>query len=151
MHDEAEKRRAERAEHATYHYEARRRREELESAKAQVIIERFVAEAVRAKLPTEELTARPWSGRGRYRTGVVGWYLRRDRSLGVGVDARFARIWIAATDSVGGGQARLHHVGEHTRPSWAVAPARLDPDDDELGRLAIPPQISTTAARHGGR
>ncbi|MDX6326224.1 MAG: hypothetical protein QOK15_2578 [Nocardioidaceae bacterium] len=89
MGDEAEKRRAERAERAAYHSEARQRREELESAKAQVLIERFVAQALQAELPTEELTARPWSGRGRYRTGVVGWYLRRDRSLGVGVDGSY--------------------------------------------------------------
>jgi hypothetical protein len=89
MGDEAEKRRAERAERAAYHSEARQRREELESAKAQVLIERFVAQALQAELPTEELTARPWSGRGRYRTGVVGWYLRRDHSLGVGVDGSY--------------------------------------------------------------
>src|SRR4051812_7262432 len=89
MEDGVEKRRAERAEQAGDHSEARQRREELESAKAQVLIERFVAQAVQAELPTEELTARPWSGRGRYRTGVVGWYLRRDHSLGVGVDGSY--------------------------------------------------------------
>jgi hypothetical protein len=89
MRDDAEKRRAERAEHAAYHSDARQRREELESAKAQVLIERFVAQAVQVKLPTEELTARPWSGRGRYRIGVVGWYLRRDHSLGVGEDGSY--------------------------------------------------------------
>ena len=36
--------------------------------------------------PTEGLTARPRSGGGRYRTGIVGWYLRRNRSVGVGGD-----------------------------------------------------------------
>jgi hypothetical protein len=69
--------------------EAQRRREAEESAKAQVLVDRFVARAKEAGLPTEQLTARPWSGRGRYRTGVVGWYLRPDRSVGVGQDGGY--------------------------------------------------------------
>ncbi|WP_270888415.1 hypothetical protein [Pedococcus sp. 5OH_020] len=89
MSEDAAKRRAERAERADYHVEAQRRRSEQESAKAQVLVDRFVEKAKEAGLPTEELTARPWSGRGRYRTGVVGWYLRRDRSIGVGVDGGY--------------------------------------------------------------
>src|SRR5205085_6973642 len=87
--DDAANRRAERAEQAAYHAEERRGREERESAKAQVLIDRFVTEATEAGVPTEELTVRPWSGRGRYRTGVRGWYLRRDRSLGVGTDGSY--------------------------------------------------------------
>lgn len=89
MGEEADKRRAERAEQADYHVAAQRRRDEQESARAQVLIDRFVAQATEAGIATEELTARPWSGRGRYRTGVVGWYLRHDRSLGVDVDGRY--------------------------------------------------------------
>jgi hypothetical protein len=89
MGEDAARRRAERAELADYHVEAQRRQDEEESAKAQVLIDRFVARAKQAGLATEELTARPWSGRGRYRTGVVGWYLRRDRSVGVGTDGSF--------------------------------------------------------------
>jgi hypothetical protein len=89
MDEDAAHRRTDPAELAEYHVAAQRRREEEESAKAQVLIDRFVAQAARADLATEELTARPWSGRGRYRTGVVGWYLRRDRSVGVGTDGSF--------------------------------------------------------------
>src|SRR5580765_2747231 len=73
----------ERADRAHYHVRAQQRRQEQESAKAQVLVDRFVELATKAGLPTEELTARPWSGSGRYRTGVVGWYLRRDQSIGV--------------------------------------------------------------------
>jgi hypothetical protein len=87
--DDAEERRRELTERAAYHVEAQRRRSDEESAKAQVLIDRFVAEAKQAGLPTEELTARPWSGGGRYRTGVVGWYLRSNRSVGVGADGSF--------------------------------------------------------------
>jgi hypothetical protein len=89
MGDEAAERRREQTERAAFHVEAQRRRSEGESAKAQVLVDRFVARAEQAGLPTEELTARPWSGGGRYRTGVVGWYLRPNRSVGVGADGSF--------------------------------------------------------------
>jgi hypothetical protein len=89
MADELARHKAEQAERAEYHVAAQRRRDEEESAKAQVLVDRFVARATEAGLPTQELTARPWSGTGRYRTGVVGWYLRRDGSVGVGVDGGF--------------------------------------------------------------
>ena len=89
MAEDAERRRADLTERANYHVEAMRRRDEEESAKAQVLLDRFVEQAKQAALPTEELTARPWSGRGRYRTGVVGWYLLRNRSVGVGVDGSY--------------------------------------------------------------
>jgi hypothetical protein len=72
-----------------FHVRAQRRRGEQESAKAQALIDRFVEQAKQVGLPTEELTARPWSGSGRYRTGVVGWFLRANRSVGVGSDGSF--------------------------------------------------------------
>ena len=95
MGDDAAKRRAERAARADYHVEAQRRRSEQESAEAQVLVDRFVAQATQAGLAAEELMARPWSGRGRYRTGVAGWYLRRDRSVGVGLDGGFYVLVVA--------------------------------------------------------
>ena len=95
MGGDAAHRREERAELAGYHIEAQRRRSEQESAKAQVLVDRFVARAKQAGLATEELTARPWSGRGRYRTGIVGWYLRRDRSVGVDPDGNYYPLVVA--------------------------------------------------------
>jgi hypothetical protein len=95
MVDEADQRRAELTRRAEYHAHAQRLRGEQESAKAQVLIDRFVERATQAGLPTEELTARPWSGRGRYRTGVVGWYVRRDRSIGVSVDGGYYVLLVA--------------------------------------------------------
>jgi hypothetical protein len=89
MQDDAAQWRAEQAERASYHAQANRRRGEEEAAKAQVMIDRFVERATQAGLPTEELTARPWSGNGRYRTGVTGWFLRRNGSVGVDTDGRF--------------------------------------------------------------
>ena len=89
MDDEAAERRRDVTERARFHVEAQRRRSHEESAKAQALIDRFVAQAKQAALPTEELTARPRSGSGRYRTGVEGWFLRRNRSVGVGRDGSF--------------------------------------------------------------
>lgn len=83
------RRRDERAERAGYHVEMDRRRRERESVRAQALVDEFVDRATAAGLPTTRLTARPWSGSGRYRTDVVGWYLRPDRSLGIGVDGRY--------------------------------------------------------------
>ena len=87
--EDLEREKAERAERAAYHVDADRKRRERESAKAQVLVDAFVARAREAGFPTEELTAKPWSGSGRYRTGVQGWYLRRDQSIGVGTDGGY--------------------------------------------------------------
>jgi len=93
--DAAAQWRAQQAERAQYHVEANRLRSEQEAAKAQLLIDRFVERAKAAGLPTEELTARPWSGRGRYRTGVVGWFLRRNGSVGIGTDGGYYVLNVA--------------------------------------------------------
>ena len=87
--DEAAERRAQRGARAAEHADAEARRRARESAKAQELLDDFVAAAERAGLATEELRARPWSGNGSYRTGVTGWYLRRDHTVGVGEDGSF--------------------------------------------------------------
>jgi hypothetical protein len=88
-------RRAEAAEQADYHARALQRRQDQESAEAQRLIDRFVARAKAVNLPTEELFARPWSGGGRYRTGLVGWYLRQNQSIAVDTDGAFYRLVVA--------------------------------------------------------
>jgi hypothetical protein len=85
----------ERTERAHYHVAEQQRRDARESAKAQVFVDRFVARAIETGLPTEELSAVPWSGRGRYRTGIVGWYLRENRSIGVSVDGGYYVLVVA--------------------------------------------------------
>jgi hypothetical protein len=120
MGEDPAKRRGERAERAEYHVEAQRRRSEQEAAEAQVLIDRFVERATRAGLPAEELTARPWSGRGRYRTGVVGWYLRRDRSVGVGVDGSYYLLVVAP-----------HRFGR-----WHTVPVQPTPPPLQVGKGA---------------
>jgi hypothetical protein len=95
MDEEAADRRSELAEQADYHAQALQRRNERESAEAQVLIDNFIARATAAQLPTEELVARPWSGHGRYRTGIEGWYLRRNQSLGVSRDGGYYLLVVA--------------------------------------------------------
>lgn len=82
-------RRAEVGEQADYHVAAQRRQREREAVEAQRLIDGFIDEARRVGLPPEELTVRPWSGSGTYPTGVMGWFLRRDRSIGIDTNGRF--------------------------------------------------------------
>lgn len=131
MAEDAQQHRSERAERAGYHAEAQRRREAEESAKAQALIDEFVARATKSGLPAEELTARPWSGRGRYRTGVVGWYLRRDRSVGVGVDGGF---YLLAVPPVRFGRWRSVHV-QPTPPPLQVGKGARDGESFALDEL----------------
>jgi len=92
---EAEERQKERRVRAAEIGATHDRRRARESEQAQALVDRFVAEARRRGLPTEELLARPWSGRGRYRTGVQGWYLRRNRSVAVGADGAYYSLAVA--------------------------------------------------------
>jgi hypothetical protein len=119
--------RAERAERAARLSVVRRGSRDRESARAQELVDRFVEEAVRRGLPTEELVARPWSGSGRYRTGVAGWYLRRDRSVGVGRDGRYYHLVVAPVRLGRRRRVRLAptppplQVGEGARDGESVA------------------------------
>ena len=131
MDDEAARRRAERAERAGSHVEAQRRVAEQESAKAQVLVDRFVDQARRAGLPTEELVARPWSGGGRYRTGVAGWYVRRDHSIGVGVDGGY---YLLAVPPVRFGRWRTVRV-DPTPPPLEVGRGARDGEEISLADL----------------
>jgi hypothetical protein len=57
----------------------------------------FVAEAGRRSIDPMPLTAVSYSGRGRYRTDVRGWYIRRNGSLAVGTDAQFYPLTVPGT------------------------------------------------------
>ncbi|NNM46579.1 hypothetical protein [Knoellia koreensis] len=82
---------------ADWQIAAQARRREQEAARAQPLIDRFVADAKAAGIAPVELTARPWSGGGRYRTGIQGWYLKRDRSIGIGEDGGYYLLVVAPT------------------------------------------------------
>lgn len=69
--------------------DALERRRRAESREAGAMIARFAQEAAAAGIRPERLTARSYSGSARVRTQVMGWYLKRDRSVGVGTDGHF--------------------------------------------------------------
>ncbi|HET6562288.1 MAG TPA: hypothetical protein VFG72_10470 [Marmoricola sp.] len=131
MGDDAAQRRADRAERADFLVEAHRLQSERESAKAQLLVDRFVAEAKRAGLPTEELTARPWSGRGRYRTGILGWYVRKDHSIGIGEDGSYL---VLAVPPVRFGRWRTVRV-EPAPPPLVVGRGARDGESIDLEAL----------------
>ncbi|WP_062386572.1 hypothetical protein [Demequina iriomotensis] len=69
--------------------DALERRRQAESRAAAALLEGFVRDATTAGIVPERLTARTYDGRTRVRTSVTGWYLKRDRSVGVDTAARF--------------------------------------------------------------
>ncbi len=84
------------------------------------MVKDFVARAQDAGLEPSRLTARAYSGRSVLKTDVIGWYIKRDCSVGVSVAGDFYLL-----HAPGGWSARLKGV-------------HLDPSDPplELGRGA---------------
>ncbi|QLQ35068.1 hypothetical protein [Micromonospora robiginosa] len=71
------------------HAEAAARERAAEQAQATELVTRFAAEALRRGLPVDRLTATGHDGRGRYRTGLTGWYVDRARSRAVDTEGRY--------------------------------------------------------------
>lgn len=63
-------------------------RQEVEHTKARAILRDFVAVA-RDRLPTERLVVQGYGGRGSAKSDIEGWYLRIDRTVGLGTDGEF--------------------------------------------------------------
>lgn len=84
--DEWQRRRREAADE---HVEVLARRRAAESAQAREQLDAFVREALARGLPATALRVRAHSGRTTYRTDLVGWYLKRNGSLGVDTDGRY--------------------------------------------------------------
>lgn len=72
-------------EHAARHD----RRRAAESEQADALVAAFREEATARGLTTTDLRARAYNGSTTYRTGITGWYLKRNGSLGVGTDGGF--------------------------------------------------------------
>lgn len=78
-----------RAEDAARQVRRLEERQAAETAQARALIAGFL-EAVRAAgVPPEPLFARGYGNRGRYRTGLTGWYLRVNESAGIDTDGNF--------------------------------------------------------------
>jgi hypothetical protein len=87
--DEAEQWRRRRRDAADEHAATLDRRRAAETVEARALVDDFVAEARARGLRTSRLKARARSGRGSYRTGLTGWYLKYNGSLAVTEDGGF--------------------------------------------------------------
>lgn len=72
-----------RREAAQEHAATLHRRRAAETLEARRLIDDFVTAARTRGLPTSSLLARAHNGRALYRTGLTGWYLKRNGSLAV--------------------------------------------------------------------
>ena len=89
--------RAERREAAAAHKAALEARKAGESAQARELLVGFVREMTERGVEPEELRAQVVGSGTSYRTGVVGWYLKKNRSLGVDPDANFYILGVPAS------------------------------------------------------
>ena len=87
--DKAARWREERRAAAAAHGELLADRQRAESARAQEHITAFLRRAQSSGPAPEPLFARSYDGRARYRTPLVGWYLRRDETVAIDADGRF--------------------------------------------------------------
>lgn len=109
---------------------AHARRLAREAAEAQGMLDRFVIQA-KENLTVQQLRARSFDGRRTYATRVVGWYLPRDRSLGVDTEGRFYIL-----NAVGGLRERLRGVTvEPSDPPLAVGRGARDGESMSLAEL----------------
>ena len=92
------------------HAERMARTRAAETAQAREMIQAFARTAREGGLSTVPLLARAGDGPPTYRTGLVGWYLTRDGSLGVTTDGDYYHL-----SSPAGLRARL--LGVHLRPA----------------------------------
>ena len=86
------------------------RRRAAETARAQEMVHEFAREAQEHGINPAPLLARTGESKPIYRTGLVGWYLARDGSLGVTTDGDYYHL--ASPRSL---KARL--LGVHLEPT----------------------------------
>lgn len=130
MSDEQDAWRVARREAALEHAAALRRRQDAESRQARELLAGFVARARAAGLEPVPLLARGYRG-GRYKTGLSGWYLRRNKTVGVDVEGEFYLLTVP--DSL---RARLTGVRlAPTDPPLVVGRGGKDGDPVDLADL----------------
>ncbi|NLF04537.1 MAG: hypothetical protein GX593_06000 [Actinomycetales bacterium] len=70
-------------------------RQAAETAQARVLIAGFLEAAEHAGITPEPLFARGYGNRGRYRTGLTGWYLRVNESAALDTEGNFYVMTVA--------------------------------------------------------
>ena len=88
---------ARRRDAATEHAARLDRVRAAESEQARALLADFVRAARERGLPTVPLRARSMNGRSLYRTGLVGWYLKRNGSIAVDVNGDYYVMSAPAT------------------------------------------------------
>ncbi|MGX6605554.1 hypothetical protein ACWKSP_26000 [Micromonosporaceae bacterium Da 78-11] len=68
-----------------------------EAREAAALIDDFVHRAAERGLTPQTLIARSFDGRSTYRTHVRGWYLKANRSVGVGEDGEYYVLSVPAS------------------------------------------------------
>lgn len=129
--EELAQRRADRSQRSAHHQAGRGARRATESAQAEELIVAFAKRALAEGEPPEELLVRPWSGRGLYRTGVMGWYLRREPRVAVGVDRNY---YLLTVPPVRFGRWRRYELGP-TPPPLIVGEGGRDGEAIQLDDL----------------
>lgn len=123
------------------HQAAQRAKRDTETARARELVTSFTRRATERGLRPVPLAATAYNGRGSYRTGLTGWYLKPDRSLAVGTDGEFYILSVPASLSARLRGARLTpsdpplQVGEGARDGESIPLAdllklRLDAGED---------------------
>lgn len=100
-----------------------------EAVKAQALIDAFVADARQRGIAPVPLEATSPRG-SKVRTGLRGWYLRRNRALGISDDGGYYILTLAAEPTI---MERLRGVQLHpTRPSLVVGRGGRDGESGDL-------------------
>jgi hypothetical protein len=102
--------REERRQAAAEHAAALERRKASETAQARELLVDFVATLKERGVEPEPLRAQVVGSNASYRTNLIGWYLRRNRSLAVDVDGNFYILGVQAS-------LKARVAGVHVLPS----------------------------------
>jgi hypothetical protein len=89
--------REERRQAAVEHAAALERKKAAESAQARELLAGFIETLKERGVEPEPLRAQVIGSNASYRTDLVGWYLRRNRSLAVDVDGNFYILGVPAS------------------------------------------------------
>lgn len=124
------------------HAAALHRERAAETAEARRLIADFVRRMIDGRVPPVRLRARVPDRRTTYRTGLTGWYVRRDGSLAVGTDGDFYRL-----DTARSLRSRLTGV----RPPPADPPLRIGVGARDGESMPLARLLDQAVARHLGR
>jgi hypothetical protein len=116
---------------ADEHLAALERRKAAETEQAAEQVAAFVQEARARNLATTRLRAGSHNGRTTYKTRLEGWYVKRNQTLGIGVDGKFYIL-----SAPGGLTARVTGVDVHpSDPPLIVGAGGRDGESMPIGEL----------------